>query len=291
MAKENSRQFPDTIITEEFFEIRLICDSQSIDVLSLIKYLGQANSMVQGINETLNKDYNTGYSEIDVEVFAVEHGSIRIPLRIKKYAVKSLLGLTTTIIGGVAVNLISGNKEPIIIIADAEQIETSPSKFLQNNQTKRSVGKIAKMVVDNDSITDLSLTYEKTDGQREKITITKETLKKVAEECEDTKDDIVNLHKNMHLEIYGPILDSKPSSWRVKLNGRPIQAYMSDKDFLEEMTTKKIAFAPGDEIVADIEEVISEDEKGEHRKWVIKKVHRYPKYTRIIKGQQPTQLF
>ena len=66
---------------------------------------------------------------------------------------------------------------------------------------------------------------------------------------------------------------------------------MSDKDFLEEMTAKKIAFAPGDEIIADIEEVISEDERGEHRRWSIKKVHSYPKYTRVIKEQQPPQIF
>ena len=282
--KINQQSFHDIVFTEEFFEIRLVCDTDSIDILSLIKYLNHANNMFQGINETLHKEFNAGYTDIEVEAYALEYGSIRIPLKLKKYAVNSLLGISTTFIGGVAVNLVSGNKETIVITSNTDEIESSSATFLQNSQTKRSVGKIARMV-------DLSITYEKSDGQREKMTITKKTLKEVAEECEDSEEDVINLYQNTHLEIYGPILENKPSSWRVKINGHPIRAYMSDKDFLEEMTAKKIAFAPGDEIIADIEEVISEDERGEHRRWSIKKVHSYPKYTRVIKEQQPPQIF
>lgn len=279
------------ILSEEFFEIRLNTDDESIDILSLIKYLKETNTLMQGINMTLNKDFNAGYYELELEAYALEHGSIRLPLKLKKYAITSLIGISTTFIGGVAVNLVSGSNTPIVIKTDTDEIETSSGTFLQNNQTKRSIGKIAKMVVENDSITDLSLTYEKSDGHREKMTITKESLRKVVEECEDAQNTEINVHPQCHLEIYGPILDNKPSSWRVKFNGRKIPAYMSDKDFLEEMTAKKIAFAPGDEIVADLEEVISEDENGIHVKWYIRKVHSYPKYTRIIKKQKPSQLF
>lgn len=284
MRKQTSQDF---ILSEEFFEIRLVCELDTIDIFSLIKYLNQANSMIQGINETLNTSFNAGYNVVEVEAYALEHGSIRIPLKLKKIAAAGLFTISTTIIGNVASDLISGKNDPIVIVSEGNNIEVESSVFLENNKTKRSVGKIARMVVDNDSISNLSLTYGKSDGQQERLTITKETLKKVAEECEDTDEDIVNLYQNSHLEIYGPIFDNKPSSWRVKLNGYPIRAYMSDKDFLDEMTAKKIAFAPGDEIVADLEEVISEDEKGEHRNWIIKKVHSYPKYTRIIKGKQP----
>jgi len=240
--------------------------------------------MVQGINKTLNKNFNVGYDAIDIEVFAVEHGSIRIPLKFKKYAANTLMGLTTTIVGGVAVNLISGNKEPIIIESNTEYIEAQPSIFLDNQQTKRSVGKIAKMVVEDDGISNLEVTYEKSDGKRESLTIKKTTLEKVAKECEDTADDIINYYSKTRLQIYGPILENTPSGWQVIMNGQKLKAFMTDKDFLEEMTAKKIAFAPGDEIIADIEEVISEDEQGMHIKRYIRKVHNYPKYTRVVKG-------
>ena len=163
--------------------------------------------MFQGINETLHKEFNAGYTDIEVEAYALEYGSIRIPLKLKKYAVNSLLGISTTFIGGVAVNLVSGNKETIVITSNTDEIESSSATFLQNSQTKRSVGKIARMVADNDSISDLSITYEKSDGQREKNdNKLKKTLKEVAEECEDSEEDVINLYQNTHLEIYGPIL-------------------------------------------------------------------------------------
>ncbi len=122
MAKKKTQYKNEIVLTEEFFELRLVCNTDTIDDFSLIKYLNQANYMVQGINKTLNKNFNVGYDAIEVEVFAVEHGSIRIPLKLKKYAANTLMGLATTIIGGVAVNLISGNKEPIVIISDIENI-------------------------------------------------------------------------------------------------------------------------------------------------------------------------
>ncbi|WP_418495362.1 hypothetical protein [Coprobacter sp.] len=284
MAKKKTQYKNEIVLTEEFFELRLVCNTDTIDVFSLIKYLNQANYMVQGINKTLNKNFNVGYDAIEVEVFAVEHGSIRIPLKLKKYAANTLMGLATTIIGGVAVNLISGNKEPIVIISDIENIETQPSTFLDNQQTKRSVGKIAKMVVEDDGISGLEVTYEKSDGQRESLTIKKTTLDKVAKECEDTTDDIINNYSKTRLQIHGPILENTPSVWWVIMNGQKLRAFMTDKDFLEEMTAKKIAFAPGDEIIADIEEVISEDEQGTHIKRYIRRVHSYPKYTRVVKG-------
>lgn len=284
--KKQKQIYQELVLSEEFFEMRLVCDTDSIDIFSLIKYLKEANSMIQGINETLNKDFNAGYSQIEVEAYALEHGSIRVPLKFKKYAINSLIGFSTTFLGGVAVNLVSGSKNPIPVKSSIEEVETSGAAFLENNQTKRSVAKIAQMVVENDSICDLSITYEKNDGNKENVTISKETLRKVVEECEDLQDDIMQLHPKCNLEIYGPILDNKPSNWKVMINGRRIQAYMADKDFLEEMTGKKIAFAPGDEIVADLEEIIPNSDNGDHRKWVIKKVHSYPKYTRIIRSQQ-----
>ncbi len=284
MAKKKTSYKNEIVLTEEFFEIRLTCDTNTIDVFTLIKYLNQANYMVQGINKTLNRNFNVGYDAIDIEVFAVEHGSIRIPLKFKKSAANTLMGLTTTIVGGVAVNLISGNKDSIIIESNTEYIEAQPSIFLDNQQTKRSVGKIAKMVVEDDGISNLEVTYEKSDGKRESLTIKKTTLEKVAKECEDTADDIINYYSKTRLQIYGPILENTPSGWQVIMNGQKLKAFMTDKDFLEEMTAKKIAFAPGDEIIADIEEVISEDEQGMHIKRYIRKVHNYPKYTRVVKG-------
>lgn len=146
------------------------------------------------------------------------------------------------------------------------------------------------MVAENDSISNLQITYQKLDGQHETMTISKSTLKEVAEKCEYTEEAVSTAIPNVRLQIYGPILDNTPSSWRVKYNGNKISAHMADTDFLQEMTAKKIAFAPDDEIIADLEQIISEDEKGTHVKWYIRKVHSYPKYTRIIKGAQQQSL-
>lgn len=286
MAKTKSLLSKDIIRTEEFFELRLLCDTKVIDVHSLIKYLTQANSMVQGINETLNFDYTVGYDLIEVDVFAIEQGSVRIPLLLKKYAAPMIIGVATTFIGGVAVNLVSGNKGPIIVASETGDIKTESSTFLENRQTRQSVSTIAKMVAEDDGITGLEITYEKADGQRESLTISKKTLAGVAEECGEMEDDIINCFPNTKLQIYGPILENTPSSWRVKMNGKKISACMTDSEFLDEMTAKKIAFAPDDEIIADLEEVISEDAKGKHTKWYIRKVHSYPKYTRITKHQE-----
>lgn len=290
MKKTKFNSFEPVKVTEEFFELRLVCDTDTIDVFSLIKYLNQTNNMVHGINETLNKGFNTGYTEVEIEVFALEHGSIRIPLKLKKYAASTLFVISTNIIGNVAADLISGNKEPIVIVTADSNVEADPSVFLENSQTKRSVGKIARMVAENDSISDLKITYEKPNDQNETMTISKRTLEKVADECECTDDDIIYQYPKTKLQIYGPILDNKPSAWRVRYNGNTISARMTDVDFLDEMTAKKIAFAPNDEIIADLEQIITEDEKGSHIKWYIRKVHSYPKYTRIIRNNQQQAL-
>ena len=284
--KNSSKNTGEITLSQEFFEIRLICESDEIDIFCLIKYLTQTNQMVQGINETLNKDFTAGYDEVEISALALEHGSIRIPLIIKKLALHTLFELPPAILGGVAVHLLTNSHDAILVTTPSGNVETQSDTFLNNLSTKRSVGKIAQMVVENDSISNLALTYQKDDGQKESITVTKEVLKKVAEECESSDDDEVREYSKTRLQIYGPILGNKPSSWQVKLNGQTIHAHMSDKDFLEEMTAKKIAFAPDDEIVADLEERIYRDEKGEHKKWTIKKVHSYPKYTRITKSSQ-----
>lgn len=290
MKKKNFKPSETVEVTEEFFEFRLVCDTDTIDIFSLIKYLNQANNMVQGINETLNKGFNSGYTDVEIEVFALEHGSIRIPLKFKKYATSTLFVISTNIIGNVVADLISGNKEPVVIVTPDSNVEAAPSVFLENSQTKRSVGKIARMVAENDSISDLEITYEKPNGQNETMTISKRTLERVADECECADDGITYQYPKTQLQIYGPILDNKPSSWRVKYNGNTISARMTDVDFLDEMTAKKIAFAPNDEIIADLEQVITEDENGSHIKWYIRKVHSYPKYTRIIRNNQQQTL-
>lgn len=82
--KKHKQTSQDIILSEEFFEIRLVCELDTIDIFSLIKYLNQANSMIQGINETLNTSFNAGYNVVKVEAYALEHGSIRIPLKLKK---------------------------------------------------------------------------------------------------------------------------------------------------------------------------------------------------------------
>ena len=131
-------------------------------------------------------------------------------------------------------------------------------------------------------IRDISVTYEKSDGERENVCITKTTLKKVAEYSIDT--EVTNyLQTSVTLEIVSPVFSDGPSNWKVRYNARVLSAKMMDADFLEIMGAKGIAFGKGDTIVADLETEMTDVVVGGRPRYNIIKVISYPHYTRISK--------
>jgi hypothetical protein len=274
-------------VFKEYFELHLNTNMDSIEVEELLVYLQNTNKLIKSINQTLNSNYSAGFDDISISICTLKEGSIRIPLWITKTLNNPyFIALSTNVIGGLVVALLSNTGNSYTIETGAGNYEVTNQELLQNKTTKNTVCSIAQAVVDNDSIRDLSITYEKEEGKREEINITKRTLSDVIEKCDTEDDENVILNTNVRLKIVSPVLEKTPGSWRVELNGQKFYAQMADTDFLETMSSKKIAFAEGDEIIADIEYVITENESGQHTKRFIRKVHSYPKFTRITKKDQ-----
>ncbi len=146
------------------------------------------------------------------------------------------------------------------------------------------MGNIARMAVESDGIKDLSVTYEKANGEKEQVVINKRTLSQVMYEVPED-DSISNIVTNATLEIVSPVFVDKPATWKVAYDGNQFTAQMSDEDFLGKMNLQKLSFAPGDVIIADMEVVAKTTERGIRLKHYIRKVHKYPKFSRIIRNE------
>ena len=229
----------------------------------------------------MNEKYSAGYQSVEIEVLAFEEGSFNIPVRIKKKAKALLFTVAGGVLGNLATDLLKN-------VAGTNEIHTSDnvvivdnSVLLKNKSTADSVGAIAGLATSNDNIRDISLTYDKQDGNREKVTISKEILKEVAQKSVE-EEQFFNIQTNLTLVIVSPVFSDEPASWKVCYNGgTPFMARMMDLDFIENIGAKKIAFGKGDAIVADLETTITYTDKGPQTKHNIVKVHSFPRYTKI----------
>ena len=156
-------------------------------------------------------------------------------------------------------------------------------RLLENKTTTDAISSIANLTINNDSIRDISVIYEKSNGDKENVRISKTVLTQVAEY---SLDDDVNsyLQTNVTLEIVSPVFSDEPSNWKVKYNGRVFPARMKDEDFLATMEAKNIAFGKGDTIVADLETIMADAVSGGKPKYNITKVISFPHYRKIVKG-------
>lgn len=288
------RELKPILSHQEFFELTLNVEDSRISAVELIAYLSNTEKLFKSINQTLNAKYSVGYDDVSIDVLALEKGSFKIPCIIKKIANHPIFASTAgTLLGGIALNLLSNNTDSQTIPTDNTNIVISHQQLMDNRNTVDAVGSIAKMAVGTDGIRDISVIYEKSGGERERVSISKETLVEVANERIELVDNMENLQTSVTLEIVSPVFINKPTSWKVLYNGSPITAKMTDEDFLETMDIQRIAFAKGDVIVADLESVATNTDKGIKLKHYIRKVHSYPRYTRITKhGEiEQTELF
>lgn len=158
----------------------------------------------------------------------------------------------------------------------------SNKDLLENRRTANAVGKIANQVVVNDHIKDMTITYEKEDGSTERVTLSKQDLSQIGyNEIED--ESISQIIENVTLEIVSPVFVDKPATWKVKFDNKEITVKMTDEDFLETIDKKRLSFAKEDVIVADMECIAKKTERGIRTKYYVRKVHSYPKFSRVIK--------
>ena len=272
-------------VQQEFFELCLNTKDHSISTYDLIAYLTNANKLITSINQTLNVKYSIGFDQVKVDVIALKEGSFKIPLCIKKITNNATFaGAAGTIIGGFALNLLTNNTEPQTIHYGEDTVIVTSDELLKNKKTANAVGRIAKMAVESDGIKDITITYEKNNGEQEQVTINKRTLSKVMYD-EPEAESISNMVTNATLEIVSPVFVDKPASWKVTYDNKTFTAKMTDEDFLVEMNLQKISFAPGDVIIADMEIVAKTTERGIRLTHYIRKVHKYPKFSRIMRNE------
>lgn len=272
-------------IQKEFFELRLGTKGYCISTYDLIAYLSDTNKLITSINQTLNTKYAIGFDQIEIDVVALERGSFKIPLWIKKITKnETFANIAGSVIGGLILNLFTNNSEPQTIHVGNDIVSITNDELLKNKNTTNALGNIAKMAVESDYIKDLTVTYEKPNGEQEEVTISKNTLSKVMYEVSE-EESISNMVTNITLEIVSPVFVDKPASWKVTYDNKTFTAKMTDEDFLEEMNLQKLSFAPGDVIIADMEVVAKTTERGIRLKYYICKVHKYPKFSRIIRNE------
>lgn len=273
-------------IQQEFLEISLQTEGHSVSTTDLIAYLSNADKLIMSINQTQNVAYTIGFDQVEIEVMALKEGSFKIPLCIKKITNNpTFASIAGAVIGGIIVHLLTNNPVSQTIQYGEDTIVLEGTKFLQNKKTLSAVGTIARLTVEDEKINALSVTYERTDGEKEQVSINKQTLSQVIYN-EQEEDSISNIVTNVTLEIVSPVFVDKPASWKVCYDNKVFTAKMTDEDFLETMNLQRISFAKDDKIVADMEIVAKTTEKGIRLTHYIRKVHNYPKYTRITKQEQ-----
>lgn len=274
----NNNCYSDSL--NEYFDLVLNVDNSCISSKELRAYLLQLEKLVDSINQTLRYSEFAGFESISIDVIALEHGSFKIPLIIKKIIkpenfkiLKEITDNSTvgTIIGGIIVHLLlSGSPIREELIA-TDPYRIPEKEYLDNIDSARAVKSIAKLAIDNDCIHDLSITYESRKG-KQTIKITKETLI----ETEQIMDNIIEnyekpffLHKETVIILSPDFNDNPKSLWKFMFNNRIIEAEMQDHSYRERVKSGEIIFHYRDAITVDM----MFEGGGKNRKYYI--VHVY----------------
>ena len=78
------------VTSEERLTFTIETDKSAISVDDLITYVSGLENLLSSINHTLNSKYSSGYDIIELSVLAIEKGSFKIPISIKKKYEKTL---------------------------------------------------------------------------------------------------------------------------------------------------------------------------------------------------------
>ncbi|MBR5159827.1 MAG: hypothetical protein IKW84_09655 [Bacteroidaceae bacterium] len=277
---------------KEFFQLTLNVQDSHVPVAELIEYLKNTDRLFRGINQTLNEKYAVGYNTIELDVVPFEEGSFKIPIWVKKVVNNPyVVGVVVTLIGNYVTSLLNNEQKTHEIEANNDIVQVENKKLLENKTTAGALSTIASLVIHNDSIRDISVTYEKKNGERENLSISKTVLSKVAEyRLEEETESLIQT--NLTMEIVSPVFSDEPSNWKVRINDKSYTARMTDANFLETMNVEGIAFGKGDTIVADFETVVTDVATGGKPKYNITKVISYPEYTKIsMSPEKQSELF
>jgi hypothetical protein len=270
------------VTSEEQLTFTIETDKSAISVDDLIKYVSGLEDLLFSINHTLNLKYSAGYDTIELSVLAIEKGSFKIPISIKKKVEKTLIGTISTILGGLVLNALNNNNT-----IDTNGFSVPQEILLENKDTVKAVTKIAQTAVESNDVRGIAVDYEKAPGEIERVTITKEQLKTSIRETIDESEPEIIMSSKAHLIIVSPVLESKSANWKVRFEDNEFSAKMTDENFLEIMDKKHVAFGKGDILIADLETRITRKEGNiPNVKHCIKTVYQYPQYSASAIMQQ-----
>lgn len=269
-----------TMVQEEYFELCLGTEGHRISTENLIDYLNNITKLFISINEIINNKYSCGFDQIEFDVIALKEGSFKIPLCIKKItrnpAFAAIVGSLCTYI----LSLLNSENETRTTSRYINSIELTNEELFENENISKAISNIAKITVESPRIKDLTIICEKDNGEKEKVTISKETLSQFVYYKSEEKNNFITI-KNATLEIVSPVFTGGPAVWKVNYDGKLIEVQMNDLDFLEKVKSEKLSFAPGDVITADLGILTTTTEGYLQRKFYISSVKKYPKFSRI----------
>lgn len=166
----------------ECLELCLNTPNSYISVKDLCDYLMSSEILIESISKTLSKQYNIQFDIIGLDVLALEKGSIRIPLLIRKLSknqtVAAATGATIGIIGQIIVALMLNT--PQIEINNNNYYENpiiiENQVLLDNKKTVKSLRAITDLTISNADMRDISITYQKGNGEIATEVISKSQL-------------------------------------------------------------------------------------------------------------------
>lgn len=237
------------------------------------------NTLFKSVNHTLNTQYCIGFDQVLLEIVALEEGSFKIPVTLKKILRTTTQLAVEAVFGAIAANLLSNNKVTVNYYLNDCTVEIKPEVIVANKETVRSVSNIAKTTVESPEIESLTLEYYLPDNKRETINIPKSTLGNLVVDIIDESEKKSHTVKRAHLTIVSPVLEAEQATWKFRMGDRKLSAKMTDNDFLDVMSKNKVAFGIGDVLVVDLETIMTvKSDNTPDVKNYIRKVYEYPRY-------------
>ena len=266
--------------SSEYLELSLGVDDSSLPIADVISLLDGVQCMAVSLNKSLNKVYTCGFDEVTVEVVGFEHGSLKIPLCIKKACSQFVSPIGKEVIAGLILWYLTTNADIFKLRIHHEEVNIERTEIARSRAVRDSVNKIASTVINSDKITNLSLKYKDDNNQEVSVTVDKNQLSQAIAPDDDVTD-CTNV-PNVVLQIVSPTLEAKSVQWKVRYEGKVRAMKMNDLGFLALVDSRDIAFSKGDILRCDIQIIDTENADGStKRKYVITRVHSFPHYRRL----------
>lgn len=264
----------------EYLEMSLGVDDSSLPIADVISLLDGIQCMAVSLNKSLNKVYTCGFDEVTVEVVGFEHGSLKIPLCIKKACSQFVSPIGKEVIAGLILWYLTTNADIFKIQTQQEEVNIERTEIAKSRAVRDSVNKIASTVINSDKITNLSLKYNDDNNQEVSVTVDKHQLSQAIVPDDDVTD-CINV-PNVVLQIVSPTLEAKSVQWKVRYEGKVRAMKMNDLRFLALVDSRDIAFSKGDILRCDIQIIDTKNADGSFkRKYVITRVRSFPHYRRL----------